>query len=592
MSTDKRSSAYENALTPKRKCGYGESISIQLPTTSANRIPTQYNNSSQTNASIVSRLAGAAGNENSCQRQMSTTISIHNNNRLDYLRSIQAASSNTTRNYDRNRNNINNSNSTQLLSSNENTRTQDGESGDAINSQHNVNSNRNHQASSPPTPPPNYHEIPGVVPSYQGRSSGPPPSYDEVINPNASPPSYQSLFGQVNEARKTSNGLVDLLRQLFLILIGTLGCTMIISFLLIIPVTMIIVGFFYLNECRAENIPSFLVIGGLVWIVKNVLNCYNQFKKDSTTANRPPPRRTPISASTSSSSSTSSSIPSSTSVSSTFRSIDSTGSVSASTPLTTSSQPSSSTTSSDSYLDNGTLNQSTSSSDSYHNMNDSTSSTSIIIVSNNSKGHKNIDDNDKVDHEVVPDQGLGSHNYAPSSHNDNVGIDTSDQIIARSVLTADLNNNYIVRPNELPIISSSTVTTANGLPIIVRNNNNNHRSRHINTTSHHQNNQIRPQQQNHHLHRARRPPLIGITTFKCESMLNYFLIVWFLAGCIIVYRIYEPDYTNPLSNTYCHRTVYLYSFWLMTSVFITMAIILSCLCCLMVSSLVSCNPSR
>ena len=111
------------------------------------------------------------------------------------------------------------------------------------------------------------------MPSYHGRTSGPPPPYDDVVNPNAPPPSYQSLFGQVREARKTSNGLVDLLRQLFLVLIGTLGCTMIIGFLLLIPITMIFTGLFYINDCRAENIPSFLVIGGLVWIMKNVLNC-------------------------------------------------------------------------------------------------------------------------------------------------------------------------------------------------------------------------------------------------------------------------------------------------------------------------------
>lgn len=40
----------------------------------------------------------------------------------------------------------------------------------------------------------------------------------------APPPSYQSLFGQVREARKSSNGLVDFLRKLVLILLGTCKC--------------------------------------------------------------------------------------------------------------------------------------------------------------------------------------------------------------------------------------------------------------------------------------------------------------------------------------------------------------------------------
>ena len=31
--------------------------------------------------------------------------------------------------------------------------------------------------------PPPYSAIPGTVPLYMGRTGGPPPSYDEVINP-------------------------------------------------------------------------------------------------------------------------------------------------------------------------------------------------------------------------------------------------------------------------------------------------------------------------------------------------------------------------------------------------------------------------
>lgn len=335
----------------------------------------------------------------------------------------------------------------------------------------------------PHTPPPNYHEIPGVVPSYQGRTSGPPPSYDDVINLNASPPSYQSLFGQVSEARKTSNGLIDLFRQLFLILIGTLGCTMIIGFLLIIPVTMIVVGFFYLNECRAENIPSFLVIGGIVWIVKNVLNCFNQFKRDSFTSNRPPPRRTPIS----------------------------------------SSNPNHTSNNNNNSNDNTTVN------------NNQLSTTVHIVSSQNS----NVDRN---------------NNSLPTTSAAAAHINSRSQIVQSA--------NYAGHGPSRASAANTRTSATNS------------------------------QQRNTSQNTIRRPSLIGITSFKCESMLNYFLIVWFVAGCIVVYRIYEPDYVNPQSSAYCHRTVYLYTFWLMTSAFIVMAIVLSCLCCLMISSLVSCSHNR
>lgn len=32
--------------------------------------------------------------------------------------------------------------------------------------------------------PPPYSEVPGTVPLHSGRSSGPPPSYEDVINPD------------------------------------------------------------------------------------------------------------------------------------------------------------------------------------------------------------------------------------------------------------------------------------------------------------------------------------------------------------------------------------------------------------------------
>lgn len=33
-------------------------------------------------------------------------------------------------------------------------------------------------------PPPRYEEVPGTVPLHAGRNSGPPPSYEDVINPD------------------------------------------------------------------------------------------------------------------------------------------------------------------------------------------------------------------------------------------------------------------------------------------------------------------------------------------------------------------------------------------------------------------------
>lgn len=115
----------------------------------------------------------------------------------------------------------------------------------------------------------------GTVPLGAG-TNGPPPSYDEVINPNVPPPTYHSLFGQIQSARKSSKTLPDLIRKLIIILLGTIGLAILISFTVLIPFTMILVGVSNLDNCPAEKIPLFLLIGGITWLAKNLSNFFTQ----------------------------------------------------------------------------------------------------------------------------------------------------------------------------------------------------------------------------------------------------------------------------------------------------------------------------
>lgn len=131
--------------------------------------------------------------------------------------------------------------------------------------------------------PPAYHNIPGVVPSYRGRNSGPPPAYAEVTDPQANPPTYQSLFGQAREARKKSQSLWQWTKRLLVIVMGTLCCTLVLALIAFAPLAMIAVGSFFLDDCRVEHLPAFLLMGGLVLLTKNILQCYSHCEGRHTT---------------------------------------------------------------------------------------------------------------------------------------------------------------------------------------------------------------------------------------------------------------------------------------------------------------------
>lgn len=55
---------------------------------------------------------------------------------------------------------------------------------------------------------------------------------------------------------------------------------------------------------------------------------------------------------------------------------------------------------------------------------------------------------------------------------------------------------------------------------------------------------------------------------KSSSLINCFMLCWFFIGSYWIYSIYEPKYGND-----CNKTLYLFAFWLITSIYLSVAVI-------------------
>ncbi|GFS47476.1 uncharacterized protein NPIL_656881 [Nephila pilipes] len=99
---------------------------------------------------------------------------------------------------------------------------------------------------------PSYSEVPVTAPSSNALENAPPPSNKGIVNPEAPPPSYQSLFGQMREARENSSGCMDCVKQILNLLLGARAI--------------------YFGDCPVEkHIPVYLIVGGTFGIVRSVL---------------------------------------------------------------------------------------------------------------------------------------------------------------------------------------------------------------------------------------------------------------------------------------------------------------------------------
>lgn len=305
--------------------------------------------------------------------------------------------------------------------------------------------------------PPAYCTLPGIVPLHRGRNTGPPPTYADIINPDANPPTYQSLYDQVCERRKTSCTLWQLTMQLVVLVLGTIGCTFLFGLIAFAPLAMIAMGSFYIDDCRIEHLPAFLLMGGLLLLIKNILQCYSHCEP----------------------------VPS---------------------PHTITISPR--------FIEN------------HH---------GLISQHNDSR---------------IPARPATFASVETQSN-------TTSGLTLTSMLTNEIqNDNFEPCPADGTYREPSNDNTSQDF---------NHNSPRNNRTS-----------GNHHATR------VGISS--CKLLIDCIFIGWFFAGCLMIFRSYEPNYNDRASHRYCNQTLYLFTFYLIVSIGLICSTIIAIIIGLMIAS--------
>ena len=57
-------------------------------------------------------------------------------------------------------------------------------------------------------------------------------------------------------------------------------------------------------------------------------------------------------------------------------------------------------------------------------------------------------------------------------------------------------------------------------------------------------------------------------------MVSSFIISFVWDGNVYIYKNYEPNYTELSSSDFCHKTLYLFAFWVINSYYILFGVVL------------------
>ncbi|XP_059140904.1 transmembrane protein 272-like [Physella acuta] len=94
------------------------------------------------------------------------------------------------------------------------------------------------------------------------------------------PPSYESLYGRVKAAKQESTNVCIFVIQFLAIIFSTIGCAIIVGILMAIPISMIVIGALYLDDCPVERmIPIYLIVAGCFGCAKCLFTLVSQARR-------------------------------------------------------------------------------------------------------------------------------------------------------------------------------------------------------------------------------------------------------------------------------------------------------------------------
>lgn len=104
-----------------------------------------------------------------------------------------------------------------------------------------------------------------------------PPPFEEATNDQ--PPSYDSIYGKIKHAKAESDGPGQFMRSVCSIVLNSIGFTIMVAIMMLLPVTTIVIGVLNLENCPAQRfIPIWLVVAGSVSALMQLVTVFIKIK--------------------------------------------------------------------------------------------------------------------------------------------------------------------------------------------------------------------------------------------------------------------------------------------------------------------------